>query len=552
MIVTRQGTNAVAFLLDGDAYFQRLHQTLEGIRLSGGGGTQFVRMAFWQLSPDTFLPSYPLGGGAVQPGAHLIDLLEAMARLGTPVQLIAWAGTTIVRLVNHEMASNWEMKKWVDAVNHRNAGVVGYRPIDIYMESYGGPTHIGMSTHQKIVIASDGNTKEAYVGGMNLAQKYLSRELHDPVNWWHDAAVRVTGAIVDDIEAEWMRRWSKQNPVPAPAGGIGPPAAPIFGGVTVSMMTTNIEATPPETNVRLRMLNRIINATQYIYLENYALTDPYLVSALAARKAAGLPVIPVVNHPRSRTMEGFDGFSYLMFYTYVELALANFVTLDAVDTWWAWLTRTPNVYTAAAMNARIVQKAGLNPNAVALFNPANSFRLNFTTPIGAAKTIYFRDIWGITTPAAPGPAPAPQLPVMYGPKTHRFEESRRWTYPHAKVALFDDQYVLIGTANWTYRSMQYDGEITLEIDSAAFAQGVRQQLFSHWDMPTSAAGGPMAVGANWINDALANQQAWAAGAFALSETRIVPLALDDFIYPGSLESWQRYATTSGAALSAYL
>lgn len=546
MIVRRQGNNAVEFLLDGDAYFQRLHRTLESIQATGGGGAQFVRMAFWQMSPDTFLPAYP-AGGAIQAGAFLTDILEAIARLGIPVQLIAWAGTTLVNAVNPEMKSNWQMRKWVCATNQHNATLGGYRPIDLYMERYGGATRIGMSTHQKIVVASDGVTKEAYVGGMNLAQKYLSAATHDPVNRWHDAAVRCEGRIVEDIEGEWVRRWSKQAQPPAPAGLIVPPAAPVMNGLTVTMMTTNVEATPRETDVLAQTLTRINGAASYAYLEGYALTDPQLVTALAARRAAQCAVIPVVDHPRNQG-GGPDAFAYLMFYTYVELALAGFVSLDAVATWWSWIKGVPITYAANPAVAPVVRKLGLNPNRLASFNPINAFWVNLTLPGGQVKRIWFRDIWTITA--------NPAWPVMYAPKTYRLDRPDDWTYPHAKVALFDDQYVLIGTSNWTYRSMQYDGEITLEIDDPtnAFPQTVRQALFAHWGMQTAAlpVGGAAAVGANWVQDATANRNAWAGGTVPLSATRIVPLQLTDFIHPASVEAWKRAATTMGAIASAYL
>jgi phosphatidylserine/phosphatidylglycerophosphate/cardiolipin synthase-like enzyme len=54
---------------------------------------------------------------------------------------------------------------------------------------------------------------------------------------------------------------------------------------------------------------------------------------------------------------------------------------------------------------------------------------------------------------------------MYGPRTTTaFNGAPQWPYPHSKLALFDDRYALVGSSNWTYRSMEYDGEITTMID----------------------------------------------------------------------------------------
>lgn len=541
MQVTRAGNNHADFLLDGDAYFERLHQTLESIRATGGGGNQFVRMAFWQFSPDTFLPACTSLAGAAMQGRYLCDMLENIAALGIPVQLIAWYGTTAFNTVNAEMSSNWAMNRWVQDANHRNGAVVGYHPIQMFMESYGGRRHVGMSTHQKIVIACTGPLKEAFVGGMNLAQKYLSSDQHDPVNDWHDTALRVTGAIVDDIEAEWLRRWNKQNPAPAPNGVIIP-AAPVMGGMTMSMFTTNIEANPAETDIRTHMLARIAGAAHYAYLENYALTDPELVTALAARRAPGvgqIPIIPMVNHPRNRTQDGFEIFSYMMFYTFVELGLADFVSFDAVDTWTAWLRRAPVNYPTAGVVGPVVQKIGFQPGQTAVFNPVNGFRLQYADATGAQRRVWFRDIWNLT----------PNGPVMYGPQNNHARVSDHWTYLHSKLAMFDDQYVLVGTSNWTYRSMQYDGEITLEVDDPTnvFPQAVRAQLFNHWQMPTAAVAATAGVGAAWVGDATANPGNLGTNGLA----RAVPLQMDDFINPTSVQAWRSLAT-NGTMVSAYM
>lgn len=541
MQVTRVGNNAADFLLDGDAYFQRLHQTLESVRATGGGGNQFVRMAFWQFSPDTFLPACPSLAGVAMPGRYLCDLLEAIAIAGMPVQLIAWYGTTAVNSFVGEMASNWAMNRWVQDANARHGATLGYRPIQMYMESYGGTRHVGMSTHQKIVIASTGPLKEAFVGGMNLAQKYLSSDQHEPTASWHDTALRVTGAIVDDIEGEWLRRWNKQTVVPAPGGAIGA-AAPVMGGLTMTMLTTNIEANPVETDIRTHMLGRIAGATDFAYLENYALTDPQLVSALAAKRAPGpgqVDVIPMVNHPRNMTQSGFEVFAYMMFYTYVELGLADFVSFDAVDTWSAWLLNQPVNYPTAGVVGPVVQKIGFNPGQTAVFNPVSAFRLQYNDGAGTQHRVWFRDIWNINT----------TNPVMYGPQNNHARVSDHWTYLHSKLALFDDQYVIVGTSNWTYRSMQYDGEITLEVDDPtnAFPIAVRQQLFNHWQMPTAAVAGTAGVGAAWIADANANPATLGAGALA----RAVPLQVADFIHPTSVEAWRKYAT-NGTLVSAMM
>ncbi|MBD3662283.1 MAG: hypothetical protein HUJ11_09055, partial [Arenibacter algicola] len=99
--------------------------------------------------------------------------------------------------------------------------------------------------------------------------------------------------------------------------------------------------------------------------------------------------------------------------------------------------------------------------------------------------------------------------------------------------------------------MQYDGEITLEIDDAAFATATRNRLFGHWNQPVDGGGNFGWQYAQWNGTAVANAGAFAAGTVPLNETRIVPLGYQDFIHPQSFESWRQFATNGGFLASAY-
>lgn len=529
LVVTHN--NDAKFLLDGDEFFIELHRSLRALLAAGAGGNHSVRMAYWQFSNDTVLPAYD---GVVQ--TNLTDLMRLIARAGIRVQLIAWAGAVGVRVMNPEMASSWALNRWVTATNLADAGLAGYVPIQMYMESYGG-RHIGCSTHQKITVIDDGNVREAFVGGMNMAQKYLSAAVHTPNDWWHDTAVKVSGPVVDVIELEWVRRWNKQAlGGPAPNGAFG--GAVNMGALDITVMTTDLEALPAQTDIRNRMQTLIAGAHDLIYMEGYALTDPFLVGDLAARVGAVNPpnIITVVNHPGNDHQKAAF-FSYMMFYSFMEMNLQRFHTISTVDRWRDWVRRTPRIIQQANVAARAVDKGAINPNAMASFNPVNRYRFDFTEA-GVARRIMFRHIWDIT----------PQFNFMYAPKSNNPVNPNAWTYPHSKLALFDDNTVVIGTSNWTYRSMQYDGEISLEIVdtlvNSPFATGVRTRLFQHWNQPANATG--------WDVQAQQNVTDFTTGAVPIGQTRIVPLSLDDFVYPGSFKSWKQFASSVGAAFSAYL
>jgi phosphatidylserine/phosphatidylglycerophosphate/cardiolipin synthase-like enzyme len=51
---------------------------------------------------------------------------------------------------------------------------------------------------------------------------------------------------------------------------------------------------------------------------------------------------------------------------------------------------------------------------------------------------------------------------------------------HSKLAIIDD-YLICGSSNWTYRSLQYDGEISLFMQSNALANATLARLLGHYD-----------------------------------------------------------------------
>jgi hypothetical protein len=75
-------------------------------------------------------------------------------------------------------------------------------------------------------------------------------------------------------------------------------------------------------------------------------------------------------------------------------------------------------------------------------------------------------------------------------------------YTHSKIAIIDDQWLCCGTSNWSFRSMQYDGEIAAMIESAAVAQGALGRLLAHYNDSSPPA---PAISINNIeNEALLN------------------------------------------------
>ncbi|MBL4614661.1 MAG: phosphatidylserine/phosphatidylglycerophosphate/cardiolipin synthase family protein [Magnetovibrio sp.] len=516
-----QNNNAVDFLLDGDEYFGRMNQSLRNLITNGtrGQNNNYVRMAFWMIANDLTLPLH--GGAAATP---FTDILKEVAVAGFNVQIIAWKGNALMGL-DHD----W-LTQWVATTNTNNIMSVGYVPIQLYTEQYGG-NYQNCSNHQKMMVISTNGAKEAYVGGLNISDAYLSAVAHDALNDWHDTGVRLRGPAVDDIEGEWVRRWNKQpGNGPAPNAAIGPVQAAILagagGGLTIRTCTNNFEATPAQADIRAQMLTRIRNAQNLIYMENYALTDPLLVQQLAGavRGAYGNnpQVSIIVDDPRGQTAGLGALGSYLMYYTFLELSLPNLTSIDIIDGFMSRIRSQTRTVAVGAMANRRVTKNIANPAQAVTTNPATNYRYCFTEG-GQNRSIEFGDIWGFT--------PNVNANVMYTLTSGSGDQA----YPHSKLAIFDDDFLVEGTSNWTYRSMQYDGEITLFINdtSAApnFVTAVRDRLFTHWNQPNNVA--------NW--DATARQNVTNIGNGTIlgvdEAPRVIPLAYGDFLHPASRDAW---------------
>ena len=94
-------------------------------------------------------------------------------------------------------------------------------------------------------------------------------------------------------------------------------------------------------------------------------------------------------------------------------------------------------------------------------------------------------------------------------------------YVHSKIALIDDKVAFVGSSNWTYRSMQYDGEISALIENKLEVVDIRTELLKHWGVPN---GDP----AKWKSHVAKNARELATGKAKRCQVYMVPLTLADF------------------------
>lgn len=508
--------NGVQFILDGDAFFAEFLVNLDAVRVAPVAANTYIRLAYWWIDPTCTLA----GGGR----NTLAQQLQAVATANQRVEIIVWDPADVDALVEPmSRAIKADHAQLKTALDNFNGG-----KIRVYLEKYDGWN--GSSTHQKIAIFSVAGVLTVLVGGLNLADSYYA-DIPHARTLWHDTAVRITGPAAHEVEKEWLRRWNKgwtalpdlgSIPIPdALTRATGLPIAPgsslpvrnmqipLLGGllksvvgmvagttagpqaldttgnaVSVDVRTTNAEGyLYRETDIQDRILNEIRRATHYIYFENYSFFDPSIVRAIHDRLLTipTLQVIVLLPFPAAA-----DARTYCHYIAFLKIALATCTSV-----------------TSSTPGSAPITRAGCSKWAISesynLSSSARSYTSTFTngwmendalvyTLLGSTveHTLLLTDIATITGGTR-----------FYAPRTSAGDN----VYVHSKLALFDDNVAMVGTSNFCFRSMVYDGEISVFIDgNPAVVRGIRHTLFDHYGIPR-VAGAP-AVGANWDANAL--------------------------------------------------
>lgn len=526
MTVASSTQNDVAFFLDGTNFFPAVEQALQAVIAAPPNPLTYVRMAFWMAAHDM-----PL----VNPFAQVVsvdDLLE------TRLRQVAWAGHNVeiilhrpseldlagealfqgdlaTSLFRANQATHDYLDRW-RASDDPNSG-----EIRVFLEKIDRWVPAA-SNHQKIVICSIAGQRTVFLGGFNLLASYWDTPAHSYAGHsWHDTGVRLRGPATDAVEAEWARRWHKSGhhitANATPQNTFGP-----VGGQTVGVRiaTTSSEGWRREADIQRELTTLIAGANQYLYFENYGFSDPALVDALAARlRAAPAPPV-IVNLAWPRPPLPFPPvapYDYLDYISWLKLALQDCASVDVPDP--ANPGALVTVPRATATTWQIQQSWNGWSTARSVLSALHNRwleqdALEWQLPGGGVHTTRLIDIAAVTGglrfyTAARATNPATLEPV----------------YVHSKLALFDDRYAVVGTANFTYRSMVYDGEIAAIIDNPTIVTAIRQALLPHFN----TAGGPALTPATFAATAAANRLLYThhnlAGGNALY---VLPLEAGDY------------------------
>ncbi|HSP78188.1 MAG TPA: phospholipase D-like domain-containing protein, partial [Myxococcaceae bacterium] len=500
------GGNEVVFLLDGEAYFAELRTLLEQVRQAPRDPSTYVRLAFWMIETSVTVGDHTC---FEQPAHRLLVYIEQIVRAGHDVDIIAWLAPRYERLAQ-EMAEGVAKgnEAFAEAIRQLDTDAAASGPdvgrARMYLEQYEGE-YVGAANHQKIAIVSIAGQRTALVGGLNLSNHYFAPHDHGAggvPQTWHDTAVRLRGPVTDDVEAEWMRRWKRTQDVAekwiwnAFGGGgevvarnyaywssttVKQQAVSIHENRTrqnrhaddrgVSIALTRSAGTTRYRHIRDKVLERIQAANDYIYFENYHFADPDLLQAIyrrhEARRTAGHDLHVAIVVPIQGGAMGYmtrrsglhmvlrfvkaSGAPYCRYVEYQD----DTNTLQVIDrstcaSWEVVDTYDTNSSTPLVSNRWLEQDC-------------LRFRLNLGGPL---TTVPLHKITRVDGDLHFYSCFATDLTNIY---------------VHSKVALFDDQWLVCGTSNWSYRSMQYDGEIAAIVDSQPVAQGALAALLNHYN-----------------------------------------------------------------------
>lgn len=522
-------TGKIRFLLDGQEYFAVFRDLMLGVLNNNP-------------AISTGLGTYTTFG----------ELTEAIGAAGYKAYVLAWQGSWLSSLAT----DNVGIRKVLDVMTRTDEdprqnqevkrGLEGKANVSVYLDPYPQTSWVNLpswgrldtwlgfrSSHQKMVIASIQGQKFALVGGLNISQVYWDTEDHLPRNYpgygpiqpWHDTAVLLQGAIVDQVEAEFDRRWSQsgQSSVEAANGTYIKVAAwaidlstdfqNVFMPAVTDLTFANPTLTSPTIPLQLRLTNydsylypvhqirdKLVDAIalsqQYVYIENYAIHDATVVKALADRLRQAPPafrLVVVINELRSSGDQGvLNGYTFRIL-SLVAGAWTEF-KYEARQSYLTLSLKGSPIRISPPVDTITIRRTDVTSLSVNIDDRGLAYTTITFVVNGVSTTI---SLTALTELEVPDPDANSRLLFSYPLRLSnvRGAEQAETVYVHSKLCLIDDQKAMVGSANFSKRSMLYDGEMSVFIDDPTTVTAIRTRLFQHWGMSTAA---------QWAADAIAS------------------------------------------------
>ena len=251
---TRQDIGRIRFLVDGDEYFGRLMESIEN-------ASESVDIRTYIFDNDDF---------AVAMADQLRD-----RSIGIRVRVM-------VDSIGNMLATQADPDSLPDDHEHplSISGYLKYES-DIKVRSMTNPWFTGDHTKTTII-----DRKIAYVGGMNIGREYR----YD----WHDMMMEVTGPVVDQLQFESDKAWSR--------GGLLGDFAHAFRFLRGKQEHADRDGYPVRilqtrnfnSQIHKAQIAAIQSARNYILIENAYFSDDRIVYELAKARRRGVDVRVII------------------------------------------------------------------------------------------------------------------------------------------------------------------------------------------------------------------------------------------------------------------
>ncbi|MDX1534020.1 MAG: cardiolipin synthase, partial [Thermoplasmata archaeon] len=193
---------------------------------------------------------------------EILEVLEDRARNGVEVRLLL------------DALGGRSVKRRTRALTDAGAHVAFFYP---------GFTRTNYRNHRKIAVV-DGRI--GYCGGYNIGDEYLGK---GPLGYWRDAAVRVEGPGVDQLQIRFLRDWMYGS-----GELVRHPSEYLRGEATKSSAMVQQVSNGPDTrrqSIKEAYVKMIMMARESCYLQTpYFLPDTSVLDALRVAAASGVDV----------------------------------------------------------------------------------------------------------------------------------------------------------------------------------------------------------------------------------------------------------------------
>jgi phosphatidylserine/phosphatidylglycerophosphate/cardiolipin synthase-like enzyme len=491
-------------IVDGESYFPLLRNLLMAVQTG----------------------SYDSAGKTVPDQPTFANMFKAISDAGKNAYVMMFDTAAIYHMVEKGDFLKFYPRKVINGLDGRDnykskTALEQNENVRVALESYKSSTSLTplYSQHQKLAIFSVNGVKSALVGGFNITPTYWddpTHPMHDHNNFhtWHDTAVFLQGPIVDQVEKEFNRRWVKsemeyglpeegtyvkfscyhvEHETCLDGGNKCSPGVPSEIPYTdpissdpnypIDVLITSSEYQEQFTQIKDKIIEQVNASTSYSYFENFTFHDLDVVNVIA-NKLTSLPnYICIINVPyptKGNDTEDQKGQFYM-----VRIAYA--VILIKTGKWSSIAFDGGTIVTQEQCSSSSVTVAPGKGIEYAIFNyTLSSTGQTYSVSLGSNlinliptsdSNLLFCSAVRYFDTISPNEEKF-QLPGL--------SENFRSIYIHSKLAIFDDKYAIIGSANYNSRSLTYDGECSVGVSGENKAKEIREEIFRHWGMDTVA------------------------------------------------------------------